>query len=64
MFLVIPSAKIAQMVLLRQKGVGRAIDKKYLQMKSPESLVQIQNKITELVLMLPSTKNDQKVQLG
>ena len=32
-------------------------------MKSPESLVQIQNNFTEMFLMLPSTKIYQKVQL-
>ena len=38
---MMPSTKIAQMVLLSwKKGVGRALDKKYLQMKSPEPLVQ------------------------
>ena len=47
-----------------EKGVGRAIDKKHLQMKSPEPLVQNQNNFTEVVLMLLSTKIDQKVQLG
>ena len=46
------------------KGVGRAIDKKYLQMKSPEPLVQNHNNFTEMVPMLPSSKIDQKVQLG
>ena len=44
------SDKIAQMVLLREKGVGRAIDKKYLQKKSPEPLVQSLNNFTEMVL--------------
>ena len=38
------STKIAQMVLLRQKGLGRALDKKYLQMKSSEPLVQNKKK--------------------
>ena len=64
MFLMVPSTKIAQIVLLRRKGVGRAIEKKYLQMKSPESLVQNQNNFTEMVLMWPSTKIDQKIKLG
>ena len=58
------STKISQMVLLRQKGVGRAKYKKYLQMKSPEPLVQNLNNLTEMVLLLPSTKIDQKVKLG
>ena len=40
MFLMMPNTKIAQLVLLSGKRVGRAIDKKYLQMKSPEPLVQ------------------------
>ena len=64
MFLMMPSTKIAQMVLLRRKGFGRALDKKYLQMKSPEPVVQNQNDFTETVLMLPSTEIDQKVLLG
>ena len=63
MFLIMPSTNIAQMVMLCQKGVGRAIDKKYIQMKSPEPLVQNQNNFTEIFLMLPSTKIDQKVKL-
>ena len=58
MFLMMPSTKIAQIVLLSEKRVGRAIDKKYLQMKSPEPLVQNQNNFTEMVLKLPSTKID------
>ena len=41
MFLLKPSTKIAQMVLLCQKRGCRALDKKYLQMKSPESLTKI-----------------------
>ena len=63
MFLMMPSTKIAQMVLLRGKGVGRALDKKYLQMKS-EPLVKNRNNYTEMVLILTSTKIDQKVQFG
>ena len=55
MFLMMPFIKIAQMVLLCQKGVGRALDKKYLQMKSPAPFVQNQYNFTEMVLMLPST---------
>ena len=49
MFLMMPSTKIAEIVLLSGKRVGRAIDKKYLQMKSPEPLVQNQNNFTEIV---------------
>ena len=45
-------------------GLAELYNKKYLQMKSPEPLVQNQNNFTEMVLMLPSTKIDQKVQLG
>ena len=55
MFLMMLSTKIAKMVLLRLKGLGRALDKKYLQMKSSEPLVQNQNNFTEMVLMLSST---------
>ena len=59
------STKIAQMVLLRQKSSCQSFDKKCLQMKSPpEPLVQNPNNFTEMVLILPSTKIDQKVQLG
>ena len=50
MFLMVPCTKIAQI-----KVVGRALDKKYLQIKSPGPLVQNQNNFTEMVLMLPST---------
>ena len=60
MVLMMLSTKIAQMVLLRRKKEdGRTIDKKYLLMKSPESLVQNQNNFIEMVLLLPSTKIDQ-----
>ena len=34
----------------------RALDKKSFKQHLPESLVQIQNNFTELVLMMPSTK--------
>ena len=54
MFLMMLSTKIAQMVRSAEKGVGRALDKKYLQMKYPGPLVQNQN-FSEMVLMLPST---------
>ena len=65
MFLMMPSTKIAQRFCSAKKGAARALDKKYLQMKSPpEPLVQNQNNFAEMVLMLPSTKIDQKVQLG
>ena len=50
-----PSTKAAQMVCCDEKGVSRALDKKYLQTKSPEPLVQKQNNFTEMVLKLPST---------
>ena len=63
MLLVLHSTKRAQMVSAL-KGVGRAIDKKYLQMKSPELHFQNENDFTEMVLMLPSTQIDQKVRLG
>ena len=46
------------------EGVTRAPDEKWLLTTSPEPLVQIQNNITEMFLMMPSTKIDQKVQLG
>ena len=59
MFLIIPSPTIAQMVMLRRKWVGRAIDKIY-----PKPLVQNQNSFTEMVLMLPSAKIDQKFSLA
>ena len=49
---------------LLNKGAARALDKKYLPEPSPEPVVQNQNNFTEMVLMLPSTKTDQKVQLG
>ena len=55
MALMMPSTKIAEILCSAQKGVGRALDKKYLQMKSSEPLVQNQNKFTELFLMLPSS---------
>ena len=45
------------------KRVARAPDKKYLKITSPESLVQIQNNFTELLLMMPSTKIAQMVPL-
>ena len=65
MYLMMPSAKIAQMGLLCQEGAARALDKKYLQMKSPpETLVHNSNNFTEMVLIFSSTKIDQKVQLG
>ena len=61
---MMPSTKIAQWGFLADKGVGRDIDKKYLQMRSPEPLIQNQNNFTEMVFMLPSTKIDQKFELG
>ena len=39
--------------------VGRALDKKYFHMKSPDPLVQNQNNFTEMVLILPSPQIDQ-----
>ena len=50
-----PSTKIAQIVSSAEKGVGRDIDRKYLQTKYPERLLQNQNNLTEMVLMFPST---------
>ena len=53
MFLMMPSTKIAEIVLLIGKRVGRAIDKKYLQMKSPKPLVQnqiISQKLSQVAL--------------
>ena len=47
-----------------KKGAARALDKKYLQKKSSEPLVQNHNNYTEMVLMLSSTKIGQKVQLS
>ena len=58
---MIPSTKIAQMVLLNgsaqmDKMIARALDKKYiLTTSSPEPLVNIQNNFTEFFLMMPST---------
>ena len=59
-----PSTKLHKWVCLAEKRVGIALDKKYLQMKNPEPLVQNQNNFTEMILMLPSTLIDQKFQLG
>ena len=62
LFLVIPSTKIAQMVLLNgsaqmDKRIARALDKKYiLTTSSPETLVHIQNNFTEFFLVMPFTK--------
>ena len=63
---MIPSTKIAQMVLLNgpahgsaqmDKRIARALDKKYILTTSPpEPLVHIQNNFTEFFLMMPSTK--------
>ena len=50
-----PLPKLHKWFCSAEKGVGRALDKKYLQMKSPEPLVQNHNNFTEMVLMLPST---------
>ena len=47
LFLIIP---------FTEQGVGRAIDKKYLQMIFPEQLVQNQNNFTEMFLMFAFTK--------
>ena len=60
---MMPSTIFHKWFCIAEKGVDRAIDKKYLQMKS-EPLVQNQNYITDMVLMLPSTKIDHRVQLG
>ena len=43
--------------------VTRAVDKNYLQMTSPELLVQIQNNFTELFLIMSSSKIAQMVSL-
>ena len=44
------------------KTSTRVIEKKYLKMTSPpEPQVQIQNNLTEMFLMMPSTKIDQNV---
>ena len=64
MLLMMPSTNMHKWFCSAEKGVGRALYKKYLQMKSPEPLVQNQKNFTEMVLILPSTKIDQKVQLG
>ena len=45
MFPLMPSTKIAQMVLLRRQRGSWAIDKKYLQMNSPKPLFQNKKKI-------------------
>ena len=59
-----PLPKLQKWFCSAKKGVSRALDRKYLQMQSPEPLVQNQNNFTERFLMLPFTKIDQKVQLG
>ena len=46
-----------------EKGTARALEKIYLQMISLDPLVKNQNNFTEMVLMLPSSKIDQVVQL-
>ena len=56
-FLMMPFTEIAEIVLLSGKRVGRAIDNKYLQMKSPEPLVQNQNSFTEIVSSCPLPKS-------
>ena len=65
MFLMMPGLiKLHQGFCSAEKGAARDLDNSYLQMKSPEPLVQNQNNFTEMVLILSSTKIDQKVQLG
>ena len=54
---MMPSTKITQMILLYQKSVTRALDKKC---QTSEPMVQIQNNFTEMFLMIPSTKIAQK----
>ena len=49
MFLMMPSTKIAQTVMLHQKRAASALNKKYLQLKSHEPLVQNQNNFTEML---------------
>ena len=56
MFLMMPSIKLHKWFSSTEKGVVRALDKKYLQIKPPEPLVQNQNNFTEMVLILPSIK--------
>ena len=60
---MIPTTNTTQMVS-PNKGAARALDKKCLLMTfPPEPLVQIENNLTELFLMMASTKIAQTVLL-
>ena len=50
----VPLPKLHKWFCAAKKGVGRALDTKYLQMKS-EPFVQNQNTFTEMAPLLPST---------
>ena len=63
-FLSCPLPKLHKWFCSTKKGVHRALNKKYFQIKFPEPLVQNQNNFAEMVLILPTTKIDQKGQLG
>ena len=58
-----PLTKIAQMVLLYQKGASPELLDKKCRQTSPEPMVQIHNNFTEMFLMIPSTKIAQRVGL-
>ena len=64
MFLMCPLPKLHKWIRSTEKEVGRALDKTYLQMKSPEPLARNQKNFTELVLMLSSSKIDLAEQHG
>ena len=64
MFHLMPSTKLHKCFFSAEKRIGRAIDKRYLQIISPEPQFQNHNNFTEMVLKLPSAKTDQKAQLG
>ena len=64
MFLMIPSTKIAQMVLLPWTKEPLELQIRNIFKKtSPESHVQNQNIFTEMFLLMPSTKTAQMVSL-
>ena len=50
-----PLAKLQNWLCSAEKRVDRALDKKYIQMKSPEPLIQNNNIFTEMVLIMFST---------
>ena len=60
MFPMMPSFKIALMVLLHRSGGPIELQIRNLKKKkktsAPEPLTQIQNNVTELFLIIPSTK--------